>query len=107
MPKARIPAPVRAEVMARFSCCAACGTWDADEVGHLVAESNGGTLDLNNLVRLCGNCNRVQHTAQVSFAAYAEYTIEPAVITSRRAYWFKYCGAARGTARIKAYRPPC
>ena len=107
MPKQRISASIRAQVMSRFSCCVACGTWDADEVGHIVAESKGGTLASSNLVRLCGNCNRVQHNAEVAFAAFAQYTIEPAVIISRRAYWEKYCGAARGTAGIKAYRPLC
>lgn len=103
--KAHIPATVRAEVFARHNCCAACGTWDADECGHIVAESNGGETVAANLVRLCGSCNRTQANANVVFAEFASYTLEPALVMSRRAYWTKYCGAARGKAKIKAYRP--
>lgn len=103
--KVRIPASVRNEVFARHTCCAACGTWDADECGHLVAESNGGKAIASNLVRLCGSCNRTQANADVAFAEFAALTLEPALVISRRAYWAKYCGAARGKAKVKPYRP--
>lgn len=103
--KATIPAATKAQVFAANNCCVACGTWDADECGHLVAEANGGTVDASNLVRLCGSCNRVQATANVAFAEFATLTLEPALVISRRAYWAKYTSAARGSARIKAYRP--
>ena len=49
--KSRIPAKIRNEVFARFNCCAACGTWDAREAGHLVSEANGGAMVLENFVR--------------------------------------------------------
>jgi len=100
--KAAIPAAIRNEVFARFSCCAACGTWDADECGHIVAESNGGAMVVDNFVRLCGSCNRVQANRSVVFAAYAAYTEEPALIRSRRAYWAKYLGAVK---IAKPYKP--
>lgn len=103
--KARITAAVKAQVFAAHTCCAACGTWDADECGHLVAEANGGEATASNLVRLCGNCNRAQGIASVVFAEFASYTESRALVTSRRAYWAKYCNAARGATRIKPYRP--
>lgn len=105
MKKASIPAEIRNAVFSLFDCCAACGTWDADECGHIVAEANGGAMVKENFVRQCSSCNRVQATASISFASYATYETQPAVITTRRAYWAKYCGAARHGAPIKAYRP--
>lgn len=102
--KSRIPAKIRNEVFARFNCCAACGTWDAREAGHLVSEANGGAMVLENFVRLCNVCNKVQGTANVVFRAYAPYSEARAEIESRRAYWAKYCkAAAAGIA--KPYRP--
>ena len=100
--KARIPASIRTATFARFDCCAACGTWDADECGHLIAEANGGAMVAENFVRLCGRCNRLQGVATVAFAAYAAYTESRATIESRRAHWAKYCKAA---AIAKPYRP--
>lgn len=103
--KASIPAAIRAHVMATYDCCVACGTWDADECGHIVAESTGGAMVASNFVRLCGSCNRVQGNVSVVFAEFAEYTESRALVVSRRAYWSRYCSAARGTAKIKGYRP--
>ena len=101
--KARIPAAIRNTIFARHACCVACGTWDADECGHIVAEANGGAMVVENFIRLCGACNRLQGTASVKIAAYATYTEAPALITSRRAHWAKYCRAAHITG-IKPYR---
>ncbi len=109
--KSRIPAKIRNEVFTRFNCCAACGTRDAREAGHLVSEANGGAMVIENFVRLCDVCNKVQGTANVVFRGYA---IAPALdvsygeaiptIESNRAYWAKYCkAAAAGIA--KPYRP--
>jgi hypothetical protein len=104
MTKARIPAAIKAHVFASFAGCAACGTWDADECGHVVAESRGGAMVKENFVRLCGSCNRMQGTASVVFAAYADVTESRAVVTSRRAYWARYVkAAAAGIA--KPYKP--
>lgn len=100
-----IPADIRAHVMQSFDCCAACGSWDSKDCGHLIAESNGGAMVKENFVRLCNNCNGVQGSASVVFKAFAPYTIEPALIISRRAYWAKYCRAARGSHKIKPYQP--
>ena len=100
--KARIPAAIRNEIFARHTCCAACGTWDADECGHIVAEAKGGAMVVENFVRLCGNCNRKQGAASVTFLAFAAYTESPAMIQSRRARWAKYIGAVKIS---KGYRP--
>jgi hypothetical protein len=100
--KASIPAAIRNAVMSRFTCCAACGTWDADECGHIVAESAGGAMVLDNFVRLCGSCNRKQANRSVVFAAFASYTESPALIQSRRAYWAKYLGSVK---IAKPYKP--
>ena len=109
--KQRIPAKIRNAVFARFDCCAACGTHDADACGHIVAEANGGAMVVENFVRLCNRCNQIQSTATVAFKAYAApiasdmpYGEAVALINSRRAYWAKYCrAAAAGIA--KPYRP--
>lgn len=103
--KSRIPAHIKAHVMSAFQCCAACGTWDADECGHIVPESKGGAMTKENFVRLCGSCNRVQGEIEIAFGQFASMVIEPAIVISRRAYWAKYCNAARGNAKVKAYRP--
>lgn len=103
--KAKIPVEIRNHVFSTFECCAACGTWDADECGHLIAESKGGAMTKENFVRLCGWCNRTQGSANIAFAAYAPYTEEPAIIRSRRAYWATYCKAARGEVKLRPYRP--
>ena len=100
--KARIPAAIRNAVFARHTCCAACGQWDADECGHIVAESNGGAMVAENFVRLCGNCNRKQNDKAVTFLAFATYTIDPPLIQMRRARWAKYLGAVKIS---KGYRP--
>ena len=102
--KARIPAATRALVMVSSNCCVACGTWDADDCGHLVAESNGGSVEASNLVRLCRFCNSVQFTSSVSFGAFATYTESPALIRSRRAYWTRYCAASQ-VKGVKPYKP--
>ena len=102
MTKARIPAAIKAAVFARFDCCAACGTWDADECGHIVAESKGGAMSLDNFVRLCGSCNRKQANRSVAFAAFATLTESRALVQTRRAYWEKYVGASK---IAKPYRP--
>jgi 5-methylcytosine-specific restriction endonuclease McrA len=109
--KARIPAKIRNAVFARFDCCAACGDRQADECGHLIAEAKGGAMVVENFVRLCGRCNRLQGVATVAFRAYAKapaldlsYGEALALIESRRAYWARYCkAAAAGIA--KPYRP--
>jgi hypothetical protein len=100
--KAAIPAALRAEIFARFDCCAACGTWDADECGHIVAESNGGAMIVDNFIRLCGSCNRAQASCSVAFAAFATLTESRALVQTRRAYWKKYLGASK---IAKPYRP--
>ena len=102
MAKAHIPAAIKTAVMSTFTCCVACGTWDADECGHIVAESNGGAMVVDNFVRLCGSCNRKQANRSVCFAAFATYTESPALIRSRRAYWAKYLGAVK---IAKPYKP--
>lgn len=94
MSKARITSEIKAYVMSTFNCCVACGTWDADECGHIIAESKGGAMVKENFVRLCGSCNRMQGTATVKFKAYATYTESPATIRTNRAYWAKYVKAA-------------
>lgn len=112
--KAYIPADVRADVMYNFSCCAACGTPDANECGHILAEVAGGLPTLDNLVRLCGHCNRKQGTATVAFKVYARqpdarmpFGEAIDLINRRRNAWAKYCGAARakGVGAVKPYQP--
>lgn len=100
--KARIPAAIKKSVMTRFTCCVACGTWDAKACGHIVAEANGGAMVESNFVRLCNDCNSVQGSKDVVFLGYAEYTESRALTESRRARWAKYLGAAKIS---KGYKP--
>jgi len=100
--KAYVPASIRKEIFARFDCCAACGTWDADQVGHIVAEANGGEMSANNMMRLCGSCNQAQGTATVIIGTYATRTESPSTILPRRKAWSKYCAAAK-SMKVKAY----
>lgn len=102
--KQRIPAKIRNAVFARFDCCVACGTWDADHCGHVVSEANGGAMVIENFVRLCGKCNLVQGTADVAFRGYASCTESRAEVETNRAYWAKYCKAAAAGIG-KPYRP--
>ena len=102
--KAYIPANIRAHVEASSTHCVACGTWDADQCGHIIAESNGGQMVPENFIRLCGSCNAKQGTASAAFKSFATYSIEPAIILTRRAYWAKYCAAAK-TGHAKPYNP--
>lgn len=110
--KAYIPATILNRVFNSFDGCVACGSREATECGHLVAEARGGAMVPENFVRLCGACNRTQGTASVAFAAYApaipfsmSYGDALTLISTRRAYWAKYCRAARGQTRVKPYRP--
>lgn len=100
--KAYVPTNIRKEVFERFDCCAACGTWDADQCGHIVAESNGGEMSANNMMRLCGSCNQAQGTATVIIASYATRTESSVTIIAQRKAWAKYCGHAK-TMKVKAY----
>lgn len=109
--KQRIPAKIRNAVFARFDCCVACGTRDADHCGHVVSEANGGAMVQENFVRLCAKCNLVQGTADVAFRGYAQapaltatYGEAIATIETNRAYWAKYCKAAAAGIG-KPYRP--
>lgn len=105
MCKARITAEIKSHVFSTYDGCVACGTWDADECGHIVPESQGGQMLPQNFVRLCGSCNRAQGVASVVFASFASVTESRALIVSRRAYWSSYCGAARSRVKVKPYRP--
>ena len=100
--KAYIPAHIRKAVEARFDCCVACGMWDADNVGHIVAEVHGGEMSVDNMIRLCGACNRAQGTATVVIGTYATRTESPSIIIPRRKAWKKYCAAAKDV-KVKAY----
>lgn len=111
--KAHIPAEIKAHVMTAYACCVACGTWEADECGHIVAESKGGEMVKENFVRLCGFCNRKQGTATVAFKMFAQPSSDSmtlgehkARVTTNRAYWSRYCGVAKSSKiKVKPYTP--
>lgn len=42
--------------------CRHCGTWYDLCVDHIIPESAGGTLDLDNLQTLCRRCNSIKGT---------------------------------------------
>lgn len=56
--KQRIPYPLRREVFERDAYrCQHCGDWHNLSVDHIIPESKGGTLALENLQALCRPCN--------------------------------------------------
>ena len=105
MSKKSIPESLRQLVFAAQDCCVACGTWDAWEADHVIPESLGGATTLSNLVRKCDVCNKTKANAIVKFADFATYTESREMIEARRAYYQKYCRAARGKTKIKPYKP--
>lgn len=115
--KAHIPAHIKAHVMTRFTCCVACGTWDAKACGHIVAESKGGAMVAENFVRLCNDCNLAQGNNPAAFAAHADYTESRALCETRRAQWAAYCKGVRnylamqekfesGKVKVNGYKMP-
>ena len=115
--KAHIPAHIKAYVMTRFTCCVACGTWDAKACGHIVAESKGGAMVEENFVRLCYDCNLLQGTSPAEFIGHATYTESRALCETRRAQWATYCKDARnyiaqqekvesGKSKVNGYKWP-
>ena len=66
--KEKIPAAVRKIVWAKYigqtkhgkcMCCSVEDISDTNfECGHIVSESAGGTVDIENLRPICGHCNR-------------------------------------------------
>jgi hypothetical protein len=95
--KATISDETRAIVMTRHAACVVCGNREANECGHIIAEAHGGGVEPENLLRMCGVCNRKQGAKNVSFAGYAKpislsatYGEALATIDSRRAQWIVY-----------------
>lgn len=70
--KSRIPASIKAHVMSAFAGCVACGSREANHCGHIIPESQGGAMVIENFVRLCESCNTTQGAVHVRFKAYAE-----------------------------------
>ena len=69
MPKSKIPADIRSAVIVRDNGrCRACGCSDPDflECDHITPESLGGAATLENLMVLCGACNKIKGDAIVS-----------------------------------------
>lgn len=112
MSKARIPAAIKAHVMSAHAGCVACGSREANHCGHIIPESQGGAMVKENFVRLCEYCNTTQGAVHVRFKAYANpialdatYGEALATIQTNRAYWARYCSAARGQVKLNPYDP--
>lgn len=57
-PKKHISYALRTKVFGRDAYrCKQCGDWHNLSIDHVLPESLGGTLDLNNLQTLCMPCN--------------------------------------------------
>lgn len=110
--KAAIPESIRSYVMQAFAGCVACGSRDATHCGHIKAEAKGGAMAKENFVRLCSFCNLSQGTVEVRFAAHVEPFPRSAAygdvldaVETNRAYWSRYCSAARGGIELRPYVP--
>jgi hypothetical protein len=93
--KEKIPAALKLAVRDARNCCAACGTPDAFDCGHIVAETRGGKLELSNLILMCDRCNGALNHANFEFAETANYTESWSAIQRNRAVFFAYADKAK------------
>jgi hypothetical protein len=95
MAKQKISRKIKIEVRATYAGCVCCGTWDAFDTGHVIAETRGGSLDMVNLRKMCDRCNGALRSANAEFARYATPNDGArAAVETNRAAWFAYCDAA-------------
>jgi len=115
--KDTIAATLKLAVRDARNCCAACGTPDAFDCGHIVAEKRGGKAELSNLILMCDRCNGALNHANFEFIATANYTESWSEIQRNRAAFFKYADAAKlywaaqdklakGEIKANPYRKP-
>ena len=102
--KAHINTATRTTVIARDGHCVTCGTWDARDMGHIVAECNGGSNEADNLVLMCNCCNTTLGSATLQIETRAPYREARADIEKARVGFAKWARSARGAKRIKPYR---
>jgi hypothetical protein len=93
--KEKISAALKLAVRDARNCCAACGTPDAFDCGHIVAETRGGKAELSNLILMCDRCNGALNHANFEFIATANYTESWTVIQHNRAAFFAYADKAK------------
>lgn len=96
MSKKSITAKIKTEVRASYAGCICCGTWDAFDTGHVIAEARCGSLDMSNLRRMCDRCNGAIGSANFRIQKYATPNDgQRAIVETNRAAWFSYCDAER------------
>ena len=106
MRKEAIKASVRRAVFAKHDCCVTCGNWDVTDCGHIVSESNGGPATLDNLVPMCGTCNRMLGETNLVIKHFATYSEPKEPVLRNRRLFEKWCGAARtGRVKVKPFSP--
>jgi phage terminase large subunit GpA-like protein len=94
MPKVTISNKIKNHIRAAYRGCVCCGTWDAFDTGHVVSESRGGSLDIQNLRLMCDRCNGAIRNANFRMARYATPNDgQRAIVETNRAAWFSYCDA--------------
>lgn len=93
--KTTISSKVKLAVRDARNCCATCGTPDAFDCGHIVAEKRGGKAELENLILMCDRCNGALSHANFEFVGTAAYTESWSQIQANRAAFFKYADAAK------------
>jgi hypothetical protein len=116
--KAAISDKIKLAVRASYAGCVCCGTYDAFDTGHVIAESRGGSLDISNLRLMCDRCNGAIRNANCRFARYATPNDGVrAVVETNRAAWFSYCDeeirfwdaedrVVKGQSKNNPYRRP-
>jgi hypothetical protein len=93
--KQNISRKLKLEVRSAYAGCVCCGTWDARDTGHVIAEARGGSLDISNLRLMCSYCNGALRSANAEFSAYATPNDGTrAIVETNRAAWINYCNAA-------------
>lgn len=93
--KASISRNTKLKVRAAYDGCVCCGTYDAFDTGHVIAEARGGSLAMSNLRLMCDRCNGALRSANAEFARYATPNDgQRAIVETNRAAWFSYCDEA-------------
>jgi 5-methylcytosine-specific restriction endonuclease McrA len=88
--KAPIPTVVKASIWNKyigniiFGKCCCCGISEITpfnfEVGHVLAESHGGVITIDNLRPICGSCNRSMGTKNMKEFARLYYYDSPILL---------------------------
>ena len=98
-----VKGPLRRKIFERYHGCVVCGTWDANQCGHIIPKSKGGDNSPNNFVRLCYHCNNKQQHYIIRIPFEAPVTEKRVIVEHRRKAWEEQCKRCRETGEEGHY----